>query len=360
MSPFFLLACLADPRPGADLPQEGFISATGAALGEMAGCLERFAGSEAAEVAIAWRGLAVSCPGEIFGAGPDAWRNLRCVSPPDPVRVFRGGAALAFGWGDAGRLVGRGTLWGGAAPVRAEAWLSFQSGSAVGALAVPGAEPAGPSVLADEGAILHVRARPADGIDVSGLVESGSQADSLFGLKGALLSRAVLAGDWELAAYPPEPGGELPVLALAVGVREPAAGPAIEAFVAGVAEKWSVQRSVTSVEGVAGECLAGLRILPQLEPCYARTRDQLVVAWNRDALGRALAPGAARLAGETALVATIDFDAMAEADAVVAASRPPGSVLPPLSYPLRRVEVQAEPEGDELKLTARSLAGCSP
>ncbi len=354
-----LLACRTEPAPGADLPQAGFLSSTGAALGELAACLERFPGSEAAAFGAEWRDLARSCPGEVMATGADPWGRLQCAAAPEAVRRFRGDAALAFGWpGDAG-LVGRGRLWGGAAPLRAEAWLVSPPTGAT-ALLVPGDAPAGPSVLADDGAVLHLRARPAGGIDVSALVEAGSQADDLFGLRGALMSRAVLAGDWELAVYPPAPGGELPVLALGVGVRQPAAGPAIEAFVAGVAEKWSVQRVASEVEGHAGECLGGLRILPQLEPCYARTPDHLVVAWNRAALARALSPAASRLAGEHAIVATVDFDAMAEADVVLAAVRPPGSVLPPLLYPLRRVELHAAPEGDEVKVSARTVSGCGP
>lgn len=355
------LGCWPTVDPLAALPPGGFVSTTGPALAELSACLAPFAGSRVAEVGADWAALAATCPGEVYGQGPGALMDLRCRAAPEAVRAFRGEAVLAYA---APRLdigLPRGHLEREGPGLRLTARLPLPDDLGALALAVPGAETAGPPVLADHDAVVHARLRPSGGIDVSALVESGTQADTLFGLKGALLSRAVLTGDWEFAAYPPVEGGEVPQLALAVGLRPDAGRVAVAAFADGLREKWSVQRQSATVGGHAGECLAGLRIMPQFEPCYVVTSTHLVAGWNQRAVESALAggdwPGIDTTSGG---VASVDFRAMRKADAGFAASRPPESTLPPLDYPLDRVTASARPVDDELEVVLRSARGCQP
>ncbi len=359
---FLVVGCGNDPDPASGLPAGGFISTTGVALGEVAECLVAFEGSKAAEVGAAWKGLAAACPGEVYGEGAEAWTSLGCAAPPAAVLAFRGDASVAFGRPRDDLGVVRGQVRSEGGGLRADVWVPLPAELGATGLAVPGESAAGPAVLSDADAVLHARMRPRDGIDVGSLVESGTQADTLFGLKGALLSRAVLTGDWEFAAYPPLPGGEVPQLALAVGVRPDAGKLAVEAFADGLRQRWSVQRQATSVAGHAGECLGGLRIMPQFEPCYVLTPTHLVAGWNLAAVESALAgvgdwPGIAAGAGG---VASVDLDAMSRADGIFAANRPPESTLPPLRYPLRRLVIAARPEGRELRIEAQSTGRCGP
>ncbi len=358
MIAILLMACADRDDPVAALPREGFISADSATVANLSACLAAFTGSEAASLGASWRSLAAECPAELSGGGSAAWRELACVASSPAVRDFRGDAGLAFGWSADGELAGRGRLWSNESGLRAEALAKIAPLGAVGRLFVPGDEPAGRSRLVHDGAVLHARARPAGGIDVSALVEAGSQADTLFGLKGALLSRAVLAGDWELVAYGPAAGGELPLPVLALGLNQPAGAAAVESFAVAMAEKWNVERRRQRIGVREGECLAGLRVLPQLEPCFVATEEALVVGWNADAVARALGGGATRDGGEAGGWATIDFASMAEADDVFAASRPPESTLPAFAYPLRRVEFEVRRVDAEVRIDARSAVGC--
>jgi hypothetical protein len=221
----------------------------------------------------------------------------------------------------------------------------------------------GPLRLSGTGAVAQVRFRPAGGVRLSAELEEPSVAERLYGLRNELFSQAVLDGTVEVVLYPPEPGGQFPGVALALGVRlQSAAAAAMESYLDEVQQQWPFTRQeyqLATPEGspLRGTCLRQLNVLPELAPCYVTTGETLVVGWNRQVLERALSaggrgrsqegsspPGASGepspgsfprgLAGGSGAV--VDFGQWALADQRLAASR---SRQPGVRFPLARAEL---------------------
>ena len=135
-----------------------------------------------------------------------------------------------------------------------------------------------------------MRVRPGTGIDLTPLVAADSQAQQLFQLRSALFTHAVLEGAWEIAAYLPPEGAEMPRVAIAFDVRSRAvAVGAANAFLTELARTWDVRVQDFALDAKrTGACLADLRLLPELAPCYVTTDAALVVGWNADSLAHAL------------------------------------------------------------------------
>ena len=355
-----LIAC-GRPEPTAELPSGGFFSSTGASLGMAAQCLVGFPNSPASQAAPLWGALAQSCPGEVYGTGALAAFNLQCGAPPPEVLALRGSAAVAFGAPRTESGVIHGTLsapgdhgWQG------EVRIPIPANPGAFSLLVPAAEGPGPNVLTDHDALVHARVRAESGIDIASLVPAQSQADSLFNLKSSLLSRAVLAGTWELAIYPAPKGQVLPQAVLAIGVHASAARPAVDAFASQLREQWNVQRAPTAVGNWHGECIRGMRILPGLEPCWLMDEQSLVVGWNQQALVQAVGGTITPidLGGRSGI--TLDFRAMSNADAILAADVNPALRFDPIRYPTNRATFTAARQGDLLVAHLDSDQPCGP
>ncbi|MEZ4290833.1 MAG: hypothetical protein R3E53_09995 [Myxococcota bacterium] len=82
-----------------------------------------------------------------------------------------------------------------------EGWLVPPTDPGALALLLPDEAPPAASVLTPTATLLHLRMRPAGGLDPP-VVPSGGQADRLFGLRGRLLEGALLAGTWSLPSSP--------------------------------------------------------------------------------------------------------------------------------------------------------------
>ena len=356
-----LLVACTTPDPTADLPSDGFLAASGAALADVAGCISGFPDSPAADVAKAWRALGESCPGEVYGVGANAAMNLHCGAAPEAVQQLRAQSEVAFGFprGESGVITARATrtsagLWSG------EARVPAKNATGILGLVTPSPDSPGPNVLSHAGAVIHGRVRTASGIDIGALVPEGTQGDQLFNLKSALLSRAVLDGSWELAAYPPPTGQIMPEPVLALGVHAAAAGPAVASFAGQLREKWSVQRVPTSVGGWNGECIKGIRVLPGLEPCWVMSDANLVIGWNQAALGLAVGGPIAPLDTGHKSGLVVDFASLAAADAVLAAGLDPTVLAAPLAYPPGQVVAALGKEGDSLLLSLNLTGKCRP
>jgi hypothetical protein len=123
-----------------------------------------------------------------------------------------------------------------------------------------------------------------------------------------------------------------------------------------------VQRSDFTLGDARGACLLDLKLLPDLAPCYVATERALVAGWNPASLRLALGgetPPPDGLAGPGALV--LDLTRVEEADALLRARLPAGSVLlPPQAWPWRRLSLSGARARDgihlELRLAARQRA----
>lgn len=348
------LGC-SDPDPTGSLPDDGFVVGTPAAVAAVSRCLRRFPESEAAALGDAWALASAGCTETLFAEGGTA--ELRCGSPPPPLAAALSGHELRFGMprGASGILAGSLDQITGAA-LTGELLIPIPEPLGSMGLFIPASGAAGSAALADEGAFLHVRARPAGGIDIAGLVPENSQADSLFDLRSTLLSGAVLQGTWELAAYPPHPGGSMPELVLGLGVRSTTAPPAVTAFAEALQKKWSVKRDAIAAAGWQGECLRGLNIMPEFEPCFLLRDDALAIGWNESAVRTGTAPGPRR-AFETGLGAVIDTRSLTASDQVISALFRPDMRYPPVDYPLGRIELNAHRTAGYLAV-AVAAEGC--
>lgn len=355
----FLLSGCGKTDPTTNLPSDGFFSSTGTALSEWANCLAGFPGSPAQSTAAAWTTLAQDCPGEVYGTGVNAALELACAPAPAEVIALRGPAQIAFAAprGETGMMTGSMSREGGGTTTTI--FVPIPRGGGPFALVEPNSTGPGANVMTNEKAVLHARFRTANGIDIAGLVPEGTQGDKLFNLKSALLSRTVLAGTWEFAAYVAPPGQLVPQSALAVGVRAATAGPAIESFVANLRTQWQVQGSPVELGDWRGECIGGMKILPGLEPCWVLRGENLAIGWNQAALEHALLGPTAPLDLGDQSGAVVDFDQMAMADLVFAGNIEPGRAYPAIEYPLGRVGITTRVEGPNLVLTARSTRGCA-
>ncbi len=182
---------------------------------------------------------------------------------------------------------------------------------------LPADSRAGEPLLSTNDALVHLRYRPAGGLGISSEIGEDSLADRLFSLRSDLFTAAVLSGSIELAIYLPEEGQRIPPAALALDFRvKQGAVVAMERFIDDLRQRYPLSRVDFELEGRSGACLANLRVLPDLAPCYVATDRALVVGWNPLSLRKALLAG--NEAGATDRLVDLYFDRFPEADARLA------------------------------------------
>ncbi|GDX79211.1 hypothetical protein LBMAG42_10220 [Deltaproteobacteria bacterium] len=348
------LAC-HEPDPSASLPEGGFVVATPAAISTLSRCLQRFPESEASTLGEMWARAAETCRETLFVEGPGT--SLECAPPPPALAAALAGHQLRFGLPrTAAGMVSGGVDVASDAQLTGGLLLPIPEELGPLGLVIPSATAAGPSMLRNQGAFLHARGRPDGGIDVAALVPENSQADQLFDLRSSMLSGAVLQGTWELAAYPPPPGRSMPEVVLGLGVRASTAPTAITTFAEMIRKKWSVQREEITADAWRGECLRGLNIMPEFEPCFLLNEQSLAIGWNESAVRTGAAPGA-RQPFETGMGVVIDTTALSASDATLSALFPPEMQYAPIDYPLGRIELNARTLGNYVAVDV-STGGC--
>jgi hypothetical protein len=185
--------------------------------------------------------------------------------------------------------------------------------------------------------LIHLRLRPEGGLDLGRFVRAEGTAAKLYGLRNELFLATTLEGVWEAALYPPAGDPPFPGLALALDLHDRERGrTAVDGFLRELGESWPVRRVPHSQGPWRGECLANLKVMPDLEPCYVVTDDALVVGWNRRSLGLALRPTEKTADASSATVYLSRFPEIdAEIERLAGVERPV-----PLLYPWRRLELR--------------------
>lgn len=240
-----------------------------------------------------------------------------------------------------GRTVGVRVKWPERPSLPSSAWW-WPSGSPV----VPTFPP---------GALLHAAGQLDEVPDVTALAAGAKAEEDLFGLQGSILSRAVLGGGWELGLWPPAAGDGVPRIAARLSVsNDSIARAGAERWVAGLAKRWTFEPRAESVGDHAVQCLIGLRLLPELEPCWSVVRGGVVVGWNRAALLVALSEPASAtpslpLDDHGGAALRLDFEALPAADEALAARLGRGGA-PPTKYPLSTVFAQLHRAGSGAEL----------
>jgi hypothetical protein len=356
------LACERAPEPAASWPAGAVLVGRSAALSDLLAKLSQLEGTPLGREARAWSAALPGCEwieAHAEQASLAALRaGLRCADPAGPLSAVhrdRGERDLVFGW-----PLGEGSALGSAA-VSAAGDLDLRvalPGDAFRgprALLRPGDAAPGPPVLGGGDALLHARLRPADGIDLASLVESGGQGETLFALKSRLFGAAILDGTWELALYLPGEGESLPRAALALGTRERgAAVAAATTFLDEIEARWPVHRAPFALGAASGACLPELRMLPGLSPCWVATERALVVGWNAASLRKALDGSPPGLPDAGGLVA--EFGRLPLADARMAAPALP--LMGARSWPWSRLVAEPMRAGSSVELHM-ALAGAS-
>lgn len=353
--PLFLLAACTPEDPLATVPAGAWLVGEGKALGPWLGTMAGWEGTDLAEHAARAQKALADCPAEVsLGLAPEAAEpTVRCGVGEGlaPLAERARGHAGAFVLPDGG--VGRvaGTLdvdpKGGFV---AEGLLRAPPAGTAWDLLLPDAGPPGADVLSAEGALVHARVRQARIADVGALTASDAGADDVFAMRGQLFAASLLAGTWEVSIWPPAPDAVVPGAALAVGVRsETVAKAAANEYVTGLSKRWPFVSTPTEVAGQPASCLAGLKLLPELTPCWLVAKDNVFIAWNAASLERGLRPGA-REAARSELV--LNFDQFPAADAALTrAFAPAGTEAPPDHYPWRRLSLAGAREGEDVHLT---------
>jgi len=185
---------------------------------------------------------------------------------------------------------------------------------------LPGVDNPGDDLLSGDGAIAQLRLRPAGGLNIASSLGKQSLADRLFSLRSDLFTAAVLKGNLELAVYLPDGGQLIPPMALALdfALRQPAVL-AMESFIEDIRVRYPVSRVDFAIGGNAGACLANLRVMPDLAPCYVATDKALIVGWNATSVELALAGGSSTGPG-TASRLRLHLDRFPAADGLLAAA----------------------------------------
>jgi hypothetical protein len=354
---------------GSDWPEGTLVVARTEALARLLARLQRLEGTRLARRAAALARTLPDCEwveGQEEGHPADVWSGLTC-RPPDSALAGldreRGDRDLAFALpaNGEGRAVGTVAI-AVDGDVDVEILLPRSAFASTWALALPGGEAPGPTLLSHVDELVHVRIRPEGGLDIASLVPESSQADHIFRLKSELFAGAVLDGTWEAAIYLPEPGHPMPRAALAVGfsLRRPAIA-AMERFVEDLQAAWPVPRSAFAVGAAKGACLLELNIMPDLAPCYVATDRALVVGWNPPSVRKALAKDERGSALGNVLSSqgglTVDFERFPDADALLAQLASPDAAPPPVrAYPWRRLTAGGTCEGDAVRVRVH-LAG---
>lgn len=360
-----LAGCGDAPAPDAGWPGGALLVAERDALLALADRAESLSGTPLANVANAFREGVPDCP-RIQAHAPDGdfaalAASLRCYEAGSRLAVVeaaRGPSQLLFALPTpgAGRAIGRATFSGADLALDLE-WMPSSDRSALD-LVLPGETPAGPSRLGDASALVHLRVRPERGIDLENLIPAESQAHQLFQLRANLFTEAVLDGAWEVAVYLPPAGSEMPRLALALDVRSRSTAlRAARAFVAELGKTWSVEPQAFALgEQATGACLAELRVLPELAPCYVATEQSLIIGWNAASLSHALGTPPAAATEHPGHV-ELDLALFAEADALLSRHLASDEPRPSLRWPWQRAMASARRGSDGLVRVRALLEG---
>lgn len=226
-------------------------------------------------------------------------------------------------------------------------------------LLLPGKKSPGATLLSGDDTLIHARIRPSAGLNLASLISADGQGAQMFRLKSELFAGVVLDGSWEMAIYLPEEGSRMPRMAVALGFQyRSAATGAMDSFIKELEQTWPVARSPFRLGEAEGVCLLGLKLLPELAPCYVATDAALVVGWNPASLRKSLSGGAESLSalGELGGVA-IDLDRFAQADAILsrALAVPTGTLSG--GFPWQRVLASGKPSGSGFRLLVQLQAG---
>lgn len=337
-------------------PAVGFV-AVEAGAANLEACLSAFPESPAHALGEAWQ--AAPCAGVRSATwneeGPG---DFVCAAPSAEIEAWRRHAVVAFATppSAAGQLAGRITALttgGFHVEVRAPA---PDSGSPL-RLLVPADEGRATPLLSNKEAAFRVRMQTEDGIDIAAMIPPGSQGAELFGLKSALLSGAVLDGSWELGVYPPEAGAVMPRMVLGLGVRALTADSALDSFMEQLRAQWSVRRAPITTPGWKGECVSGLKLMPDFEPCYLRKDDILVIGWNRSSAEHGAADEGRPAQSPNGL--SVDFAVLEKADAALAEGADSRWLVPAIRYPLGRIDLALRRNGEhQLVLEGDTALGC--
>jgi hypothetical protein len=222
-------------------------------------------------------------------------------------------------------------------------------------LLLPGSESPGASLLSGDDTLLHTRIRPSSGLDVASLISADSQGAQMFRLNSELFAGVVLEGSWEMAIYMPDEGSRMPRMALALGFQyRRAAIAAMNAFIEKLEQTWPVSRSPFRVGEAEGACLLGLKLLPELAPCYVASDAALVIGWNPASLRKSLGDPTdsfAELGDRGGL--TIDLARFGQADEILsrALSAPSGTLSG--GFPWHRLVATGGPSDGGFRLHVR-------
>lgn len=359
------LAVYGCARPSGleDLPPEGVALGRTNALAPVLDALASWSDTRVSNRVLALRPQIDACP-EVFSlrwpeGGPPV---LTCGEDPalSPLRRAWSSAsepALLFALPDRGH----GRAVGALSPsVRGGFGLDLHlpvplAGSAWDLL-IPAAEGPGPWRLNPTRALVHGRVRQDRGVDIPSLVGGQNQGETLFHLQSDLFSSAVLDRTWELAIYPPEEGHGMPRAALAVGVRSPTlAEQAAQQYLLTLARQWTFLPEPWAEGEHHGTCLRHLNLLPELEPCYAVTTNNLVISWNQASLSYALQAAEPGLAEPARSAVRVDFSLFPEADARLSEAFS-GATAPQTHYPWTSMELSASVAEDLVLLHVDAVA----
>lgn len=357
--------CTQSESPVARLPEGTTLLTKTAALKRS---LERIMEIEQTPLARWARGVHQSLPAcpLITGHAPsgrlvDLWPTLACNSAATGLEVSLGKHDMAF----ASVRDAASENIVGLVDVAADGDISLdlsipQSFSDGGfGLLLPGSKPPGTSLLSGRDTLLHTRIRPSAGLNLASLIAADSQGAQMFRLDTELFAGVVLEGSWELAIYMPDEGSRMPRMAIALGFEfRSAAIAAMDSFIEKLEQTWPVVRSPFRVGEAEGACLLGLRLLPELAPCYVASDAALVIGWNPTSLRKSLGDPTDSFAelGDLGGV-TIDLARFVQADEILsrALAAPTGSFSG--GFPWRRLVATGRPNDSGFQLFVRLQTG---
>lgn len=367
-----LLGCLAcaEAATEAPWPEGAVFSGRTDALRDLLADLQALEGTPLARAARALGARLPDCP-QLESHASDGqigtlFASLACAGSSDRLHTLhaaRGGddLLLALPMPTAARLQVRGRVT--ADDIALTLHWPEAPGEGALALLLPGEAPVGAALLPDAERLMHLRVRPQGGLDLASLIPPRSQADRLFRMRSEIFSAAALAGTWELGIYLPTPEQRMPraVLALEFRLRSAAIG-AMERFVAELETTWRVRRSRFSHGDASGACLPELRVLPELEPCYAATDRALLIGWNAASLVHALSggPRVDPAPSPSAGLSSLEIARFAEADTLLSRHLGADFEARSAALPWRRLTAHGGRQGGALDLRIAISRGAGP
>lgn len=361
-----LMACGASSPARPNLPDGFAIAGKIAALDLLLATLEQLPESPAAHGSARLRSELLDCP-LVATATPrenpeQLLSSMACVEESDlhPVlanRLRDAEVVFSFPIGASGHLVG-GLRIDTDGSVSVEAMLTEAPSEGVVRLLIPSEKPAGPAKLSTRGTLIHARMRPVGGLDLSRLAPEASQADQLFRLRSQLFVSTALVGVWEIAMYQPLEGQRVPPIVIAADIAELiVARVGLDQFVGEIEETWQVHAVVTKFANLEGRCFFDLRILPNFEPCFVLSGENLMIGWNPSAISAALAKSNG-IAPDPAGGFVIHLDRLVEADEQLRRAFTPNAPEQTRAYPWTWFEGSAASTADGISIHA-SLRGKS-